>query len=38
METPISTFRVWTKNWVVYSDVLAYCGTMEFVLGPEPVQ
>ena len=28
----------WTKNWVTWNDVFAKGGTMEFVLGPDPVQ
>ena len=28
----------WTKNWLTYNDVFANGGTMEFVLGAEPVQ
>lgn len=28
----------WTKNWLTYDDVFANGGTMEFVLGPNPVQ
>jgi putative alpha-1,2-mannosidase len=28
----------WTKNWLVWDDVFANGGTLEFVLGPNPVQ
>jgi hypothetical protein len=28
----------WTKNWLTYNDVFANGGTLEFVLGPDPVQ
>ena len=30
--------HTWTNNWLTYSDVFVNGGTMEFVLGPEPVQ
>ena len=29
--------KTWTKNWVEWSDVFENGGTMDFVLGPEPV-
>jgi putative alpha-1,2-mannosidase len=28
----------WKQNWLTYDDVFANGGTMEFVLGPNPVQ
>lgn len=28
----------WTKNWLTWNDVFANGGTLQFVLGPEPVQ
>ncbi|KAG9240207.1 putative alpha-1,2-mannosidase [Calycina marina] len=28
----------WTKSWLTWNDVFASGGTMEFVLGPNPVQ
>jgi putative alpha-1,2-mannosidase len=28
----------WTKNWLTYNDVFADGGTMDFVLGSNPVQ
>ena len=28
----------WTQNWVTWDDIFANGGTMDFVLGPNPVQ
>ncbi len=28
----------WTKNWLTWNDVFANGGTIEYVLGPNPVQ
>jgi putative alpha-1,2-mannosidase len=28
----------WTKSWLTYNDVFANGGTIEFVLGPNPVR
>lgn len=28
----------WTENWITWNDVFANGGTMEFVLGADPVQ
>jgi predicted alpha-1,2-mannosidase len=28
----------WTQNWLTYQDVFANGGTIDFVLGPDPVQ
>ncbi|KAE8442713.1 hypothetical protein EG329_002904 [Mollisiaceae sp. DMI_Dod_QoI] len=30
--------KQWTQNWLTWDDVFANGGTMEFVLGPNPVQ
>ena len=29
--------KTWTKNWVTWSDIFENGGTMDFVLGPQPV-
>lgn len=42
VDTHVQSLKVngveWTKNWVTWDGIFANGGTMEFVLGSQPVQ